>query len=160
MLLRTQKMNGGQSSLPVLRPSAQPSTVPDSTQISAHDPTINSAIPYFNNLGWTSALQYYPVQKVGITTGWTRGGVTTRCADVIMPSAPIWLTCQDRGTYYVAGGDSGSPVSIFGVDNPDDIYYTGIHWGIHQYLWQYSAWYSPMTQVIGEYGTGGMAIVF
>jgi hypothetical protein len=42
----------------------------------------------------------------------------------------------------------------------NSIYYAGIHWGRHQFLGQYSAWYSPMTQVIGEYQTGGMAIVF
>jgi hypothetical protein len=120
--------------------------------------TINSTTPYFNYMGWTSALMYYPTQKVGRITGWTRGTNVSRCTDTLMPGFAIWLTCQDRGTYYLDIGDSGSPVSAW--DDPNNIYYTGIHWGRHQYLGNYSAWYSPMTQVIGEYATGGMAIVF
>jgi hypothetical protein len=38
VLLRTQKMDGGQFSFPALRLSTQPNIVSDSTQISAHDP--------------------------------------------------------------------------------------------------------------------------
>ena len=51
--------------------------------------------------------------KVGRTTGWTRGTVTRTCANTGVSGSNIVLLCQDfveNNVQIVAGGDSGSPV--------------------------------------------------
>jgi hypothetical protein len=52
------------------------------------------------------------VDKIGRTTGWTRGPVTRTCVDtgVSGASPPIAMLCQDFVNAAVNSGDSGSPV--------------------------------------------------
>jgi hypothetical protein len=53
--------------------------------------------------------------KVGRTTGWTRGTVTRTCTDTGVSGTNIVLLCQDfveSSAQIVAGGDSGSPTFV------------------------------------------------
>jgi len=67
------------------------------------------------------------LDKVGRTTGWTRGPVINTCINTT-PGLPIVMLCQDRVQANVAGGDSGSPVFQQSGDSKDATLY-GILWG-------------------------------
>jgi hypothetical protein len=71
------------------------------------------------------------LHKVGRTTGWSSGNVTSTCATVNVSSSDIQLLCQTlvqrRGRQIVGGGDSGSPV--FRITSGDDVELVGILWG-------------------------------
>ncbi|HSJ25339.1 MAG TPA: hypothetical protein VK929_11750 [Longimicrobiales bacterium] len=71
------------------------------------------------------------VHKVGRTTGWSSGNVTSSCATVNVSGSNIQLLCQTlvqrSGSVIVQGGDSGSPV--FRVTSGDNVQLVGILWG-------------------------------
>ncbi len=71
------------------------------------------------------------VDKVGRTTGWTRGEVTNTCVNVNVSQSTIQLLCQtmvyNRRATIVSGGDSGSPV--FKYNGTSDVELIGILWG-------------------------------
>lgn len=70
------------------------------------------------------------LNKVGRTTGWTRGKVVLTCLNTNVSGTNITQLCQDVVKAHVAGGDSGSPV--FRVTNrpaPNDVRLYGILWG-------------------------------
>lgn len=50
------------------------------------------------------------LDKVGRTTGWTRGPVVGTCVDIGVFGTNIAMLCQDLVQAALAGGDSGSPV--------------------------------------------------
>lgn len=72
------------------------------------------------------------VDKVGRRTGWTRGEVTSTCADLNVFASRITLLCQtivedpDDATV-VGGGDSGS--GVFRVTGSNHVELLGILWG-------------------------------
>ena len=63
------------------------------------------------------------VDKVGRSTGWTRGEVTATC--VSRDHGYAVKVCQIRADYHSAGGDSGSPV-FFKLPG-DNVALVGIH---------------------------------
>lgn len=71
------------------------------------------------------------LDKIGRTTGWTRGDVEWTCADVNVIGSNITLLCQTGvqkdDTELVAGGDSGSPV--FRATTADAAELVGLLWG-------------------------------
>jgi hypothetical protein len=74
------------------------------------------------------------MHKVGRTTGWTSGVVTSTCATVNVFGSNIQLRCQtivdrpsDQSNAIVGGGDSGSPV--FTITSGDNVRLVGILWG-------------------------------
>ncbi|HEX2190118.1 MAG TPA: hypothetical protein VHG51_14520 [Longimicrobiaceae bacterium] len=67
------------------------------------------------------------VNKVGRTTGWTRGGVTNTCVNTNVSGSNITLLCQTFVSAGVAGGDSGSPVFVDTGANTARL--VGILWG-------------------------------
>jgi hypothetical protein len=70
------------------------------------------------------------LDKVGRTTGWTRGTVIGTCVDtgVSGTNPPVAMLCQDHVTTKSAGGDSGSP--IFRPDGvKEHVTLYGILWG-------------------------------
>jgi hypothetical protein len=71
------------------------------------------------------------VNKVGRTTGWSSGNVTSSCATVNVSGSSIQLLCQTlvqrSGSVIVQGGDSGSPV--FHIASGDNVTLVGILWG-------------------------------
>lgn len=70
------------------------------------------------------------VNKVGRTTGWSRGRVIATCLDTNVSGTNITQLCQDWVQANVAAGDSGSPV--FRITNrpaTNDVRLYGILWG-------------------------------
>ncbi|TDI87126.1 MAG: DUF11 domain-containing protein [Chloroflexi bacterium] len=67
------------------------------------------------------------LNKVGRTTGWTRGPITKSCVDTGVFRTNILLLCQDFVKAGVGGGDSGSPV--FQITSDNDVTLYGILWG-------------------------------
>ena len=67
------------------------------------------------------------LDKVGRTTGWTRGPVVGTCIDTGVSGTNIAMLCQDFVGAAVGGGDSGSPVFEAITDTDARLY--GILWG-------------------------------
>jgi hypothetical protein len=67
------------------------------------------------------------LNKVGRTTGWTRGPVTLTCVDVLQSGSRFVELCQTFVRAGVAGGDSGSPV--FAEEGGGNVTLAGILWG-------------------------------
>jgi streptogrisin D len=71
------------------------------------------------------------LHKVGRTTGWSSGNVTSTCATVNVSGSNIQLLCQtiveNPAAVIVQGGDSGSPV--FRITRDDNVQLAGILWG-------------------------------
>ena len=72
-----------------------------------------------------------PVNKVGRTTGWTRGQVTRSCVNTSVSGSTVYLFCQTfvsdpGGAIVVGAGDSGSPTFTGSGNNVQLI---GILWG-------------------------------
>jgi hypothetical protein len=90
------------------------------------------------------------LDKVGRTTGWTRGEVSHTCAHVNVGGTDLTMLCQTivTGTNLSAGGDSGSP--WFRIVDGDDVELVGIHWGGSGGT---SAVFSPLRNVVLELGS-------
>jgi hypothetical protein len=92
------------------------------------------------------------VNKVGRTTGWTRGTITNKCANVAVSGTNIVNLCQDivenTGTI-VGGGDSGS--QVFSVVSVDNVKLVGLLWGGNSSGTLFV--YSPIENVERELGT-------
>jgi hypothetical protein len=67
--------------------------------------------------------------KVGRTTGWTRGSITATCVNVNVSGSNIAQLCQTFVSAGVAGGDSGSPVFLQPNTSSDNVTLLGILWG-------------------------------
>ena len=86
------------------------------------------------------------LNKVGRTTGWTYGNVTSTCQDINVANTNITLFCQNVVNAGSAGGDSGSPV-FFWFGNSYVVLH-GILWGGDGTNFAYS----PLGQVEQELG--------
>lgn len=67
------------------------------------------------------------VEKIGRTTGLTRGSVTQTCVHVNAAGTNITRLCQWLADYTSAAGDSGAPVVAVQTDTIRTL--RGIHWG-------------------------------
>jgi hypothetical protein len=91
------------------------------------------------------------VDKVGATTGWTRGAVSRTCVD--MPAQRSWskLRCQTWTKFSSADGDSGGPVFVPGPDGTATL--LGMTWGgVIEEGEQYST-FSSVGQIQKDLGT-------
>jgi hypothetical protein len=93
------------------------------------------------------------VNKVGRTTGWTRGNVTNTCVNTNVSGSNITQLCQTfvqdpGGAVVVGGGDSGS--NVFGITIGDDVELVGILWGGNSNGTMFV--FSPLKQVQQELG--------
>jgi hypothetical protein len=91
------------------------------------------------------------VDKVGRTTGWTRGVVDRTCVDTGVQGSSIVLLCQTFVTgvgVIVAGGDSGSPV--FASSGSSTVTLLGGLWGGNQEGTLFV--YSPIANIRTELG--------
>jgi hypothetical protein len=75
--------------------------------------------------------QQYPTQgqeldKIGRTTGWSWGNVSSTCANINVSGTTITQLCQAVVGASVAGGDSGSPVFVWGGST---VTAAGLLWG-------------------------------
>ena len=66
--------------------------------------------------------------KVGRTTGWTRGAITNTCVNVNVSGTNITQLCQTLVSAGVGGGDSGSPV-FRRPNSGSNVTLIGILWG-------------------------------
>ena len=94
------------------------------------------------------------VNKVGRTTGWTRGEVTQSCVNTNVSGSNITQLCQTfvsdpGGDVVVGGGDSGS--QVFEVTSGDDVRLVGILWGGSSDNKTFV--FSPLSQVQQELGS-------
>jgi hypothetical protein len=93
------------------------------------------------------------LHKVGRTTGWSSGNVTSTCATVNVSGSSLQLLCQtiveNPGAVIVQGGDSGSPV--FRITSGDDVQLAGILWGGNTSGSLFV--FSPLKQIQDELGS-------
>jgi hypothetical protein len=114
--------------------------------------TIDNSNPTFTIEGEAVAGMRAPANKIGRTTGWTRGSVSGTCVDTGVQGSTIVLLCQtfvSGSGVIVQGGDSGSPV----FSNPDGngkVNLLGVLWGGNQSGNQLV--YSPMENVRTDLG--------
>jgi hypothetical protein len=93
------------------------------------------------------------VNKVGRTTGWTRGNVTATCVNTNVSGTNITQLCQtfveDPGdAVVVGGGDSGS--NVFRVTSGNNVQLVGILWGGNSSGTLFV--FSPLKQIRDELG--------
>jgi hypothetical protein len=93
------------------------------------------------------------VNKVGRTTGWTQGNVTSTCVNTNVSGSNITLLCQTfvqnpGGAVVVGGGDSGS--NVFRITAGDAVQLVGILWGGNQSGTLFV--FSPLKQVRDDLG--------
>ena len=93
---------------------------------------------------WLPIFAGTQVNKVGRTTGWTRGNVTRTCVNVRSNGTNRVMLCQNQAAYTSAGGDSGSAVFVRTGGNNVELY--GIHWGS-------GGTFSAIGEVFGELGS-------
>lgn len=91
------------------------------------------------------------VNKVGRTTGWTRGGTTQTCVNTNVSGSQVQLLCQTfvQGAGagpIVDGGDSGS--GVFTVTSGNNVRLVGILWGGSSDNKLFV--FSPLKQIIQE----------
>jgi hypothetical protein len=95
---------------------------------------------------WTIGLD---VDKVGLSTGWTWGYVTSGCVDLNADDGTWRYICQARADFYATDGDSGSPV--FAVNESDELVLLGINWSVNDGLERTN--FSPVANIIADLGS-------
>jgi hypothetical protein len=94
------------------------------------------------------------LQKVGRTSGWTKGAVTATCQDKWSGARDsqgreIWILCNDITSIWSEGGDSGSPIFFRLYPDADYVYLAGILWGGPSNNFN-ETWFSPCWNVQHE----------
>jgi hypothetical protein len=96
---------------------------------------VDDANPVFAVTAQDNSTKNFPiglvVNKVGRTTGWTRGEVTRTCVNTSVSGSTVYLFCQTfvsdpGGATVVGGGDSGSGVW---TTNGSGVTLVGLLWG-------------------------------
>lgn len=112
-------------------------TLYPSTSASAGSLTLHSPSSFYIDQKRMMSSMYVgqTVDKVGRTTGWTRGTVTQLCVDV--EGETTNRICQTGTSLWAAPGDSGSPVFV--TLSSSHVALTGLLWGrdslnIHRYF--------------------------
>jgi hypothetical protein len=95
---------------------------------------IDAANPRWSIVGEAPvALEGTVVNKVGRTTGWTRGQVIATCADVSQAEdgepTGVGMLCQDIALLNAEGGDSGSPIFQRTSATSGNVVLGGVMWG-------------------------------
>ena len=120
--------------------------------------TVSSSSPVFTITSQDNTTKNFPigmvVNKVGRTTGWTRGEVTRTCVNTSVSGSNIMQLCQtfvsDRGgATVVGGGDSGS--GVFTVTSGSSVKLVGLLWGGSSDNKTFV--FSPLANVVQELGT-------
>ena len=96
--------------------------------------TVSGTAPVFTITAQNNTTTDYAgatVNKVGRTTGWTRGTVTRSCVNTSVSGSTVYLYCQSfvsdpAGATVVGSGDSGSPVF---TGSGSSVTLVGILWG-------------------------------
>jgi hypothetical protein len=88
------------------------------------------------------------VNKVGRTTGWSQGRVTSTCVNVNVSGSDITQLCQTAVSATVGAGDSGS--DVFTIISGTNVRLDGVLWGGSSNGKQFI--FSPLANVTGELG--------
>ena len=88
------------------------------------------------------------VNKVGRTTGWSQGRVTSTCVNVNVSGSNITQLCQTAVSATVGAGDSGS--DVFTIISGTNVRLDGVLWGGSSNGKQFI--FSPLANVTGEVG--------
>ena len=88
------------------------------------------------------------INKVGRTTGWTRGTLTNKCVNTGVAGSRIVQLCQNFVSAGVGGGDSGS--DVFQVVSGTNVKLAGLLWGGSSAGNLFV--YSPFANVVRELG--------
>ena len=88
------------------------------------------------------------LNKVGRTTGWSRGKVVATCATVNVSGTLLTQICQTIVNAKVGGGDSGA--DVFKVTSGTNVKLDGVLWGGSSTGTQFV--FSPFANVTGELG--------
>jgi hypothetical protein len=92
------------------------------------------------------------VNKVGRTTGWSKGKVTATCVTVNVDGSNVTQVCQTVVRANVNGGDSGSPV--FSVTSGTNVRLAGVLWGGGTDATGATVFvFSPFANITGELGS-------
>ncbi|HEU0052838.1 MAG TPA: hypothetical protein VFQ39_06660 [Longimicrobium sp.] len=111
--------------------------------------TISTTSPYFTITGEGSVVAGTQVNKIGRTTGWTYGNVTSTCTNINVSGTNITQLCQNVVSGGVGGGDSGSPVFTWSGSG-GNVTLVGILWGGNSSGNQFI--FSPLSAVESELG--------
>ncbi len=110
--------------------------------------TVSTTSPRFTITGTSNfPTAGQTLNKMGRTTGWSRGTVTSTCANINVSGSTITQLCQDVVVANVAGGDSGSPV-FSATTTGTTATLVGILWGGGGGTFVLSAW----ENIVGELG--------
>ena len=119
--------------------------------------TVDASNPFFTITSQDNSTTNFAVgtvvNKVGRTTGWTRGAVTRSCTNTSVSGSTVYLYCQTfvadaGGAQVVGGGDSGSGVWIDSGNGAAKL--VGLLWGGSSD--NKSFVFSPLAQVQQELG--------
>ena len=112
---------------------------------------VDPATPNFRIIGRGASDAGINVDKVGATTGWTRGKVRRTCVDVPADRPNSKLRCQYLASFSSAGGDSGAPVFAAHADGTASL--MGINWGILMEDGEEFAVYTSLGSIERDLGT-------
>ena len=89
------------------------------------------------------------VNKVGRTTGWSKGKVIATCVTVNVDGSNVTQLCQTVVNAKVGAGDSGS--DVFSVTSGNNVKLAGVLWGGSSDGTQFV--FSPFANITGELGS-------
>jgi hypothetical protein len=89
------------------------------------------------------------VNKVGRTTGWSKGKVIATCMTVNVDGSDVTQVCQTVVNAKVGAGDSGS--DVFSVTSGNNVKLAGVLWGGSPDGTQFV--FSPFANITGELGS-------
>lgn len=112
----------------IVRPLGPPPQERSGFGLKQSSPLVDPARPNFRIAGRSGVERGMKVDKVGASTGWTRGTVERTCVDMPADRSYSKLRCQYWASYSSSGGDSGAPVFIQNVD--ETVTLVGLNWGI------------------------------
>jgi hypothetical protein len=106
------------------------------------------------SIGSTSdGLQGNTANKVGRTTGWSQGRITSTCVTTNVSGSNKTLICQNFVSAKLGAGDSGSPVFLGSGGSLSTVALAGVLWGGNQSGTTFV--YSPLSNIrrSGELGS-------
>ncbi|MGH7511652.1 MAG: hypothetical protein ACREOQ_01895 [Gemmatimonadales bacterium] len=112
------------------------------------DLTIAGAWTITSNAASSSFTVGETVNKVGRTTGWSRGKVVATCVTVNVSGATVTQICQTIVNAKVGAGDSGS--DVFTVSSGTNVKLDGVLWGASADGKTFV--FSPLANITGELG--------
>jgi len=116
---------------------------------SSSDLTISGHWTITSNATSSSFTVGQTVNKVGRTTGWSKGKVVATCATVNVSLSTITQVCQTVVNAKVGAGDSGS--DVFTVTSGSNVKLAGVLWGGSSDGSQFV--FSPFANITGELGS-------